>query len=103
MKQEKMLDEEQRMVAALLQLCEGNGLEDVGLTTPAQLQASFYDVDDQAVSGRALGRVLVKVAVARDSSGRFQGWQVRDAEEKLNALADKLREALSRCREDLGR
>ena len=52
---------------------------------------------------QAMGRVLTKVWVERDRPGWVQPREIIGAMYRLDALADRLREALRTCREDLGR
>lgn len=105
LKQEKMLDEELTVASAIIRLIEdeNSAVDNIGRMTNGELRASFIDEADQAVNILAVGRVITKLRLQRDSGGRLQGWQVREALPALEALMDKLRDALLRCREDLGR
>ena len=104
LRQETVLEEEQRIVAALMHLISNGGLDKAApRMTGRQIQVLFEDEGEQAISAQAMGRVLTKIGVQRDRSGWVQPRQIVDAMDRLNALADWLREALRRCREDLGR
>ena len=90
-------------MAALMHLIASGGLTGKrGRMTGRQVQVLFEDEADQAISAQAMGRVLTKVWVERDRSGRVQPREI-EAMDRLDALADRLREALSTWREDLGR
>ena len=104
LKQEGILENQMRMVRALLELLESGRLPRTGpAMTAKQIQSMFEDISNQAVPSSALISVLVKVGVVAKASNRLQLWEVLDAGEKLDHLWDTLRRQLLQVQVDLGR
>ena len=82
LRRETVLDEEQRIVAALIQLISNEGLTGrKGRMTARQVQVLFKDESDQTISAQAMIRVLTKIGVERDRSGWVQPREIMESTE----------------------
>ena len=102
MRQERMLEDELKMVTALVELVVAETLDREGpAQSPRQIQALFPHRADRAMTSGVLARVLTRAGVA--GNPRVFPYQVVEAVDRIDSLADSLREDLREVRRDLGK
>ena len=104
LKKETVLVQELQMATAIMHLIDIESLDrNEAPMLLSEIQQMFPDLGDRIITNGVMARVLGQVGVRRSTANRVHVWQVLDASDRLEGLADQMREELATVRRELGK